>query len=112
MVRKPELEEYLEEIRKQVCSRCVERPPGGPPCAPLGKTCGVEAHLAELVDSIHEVKSGWIGPYLDRNRRVICECCPQRGDSCCPCAMDYLAVLLVEAVETVDARSAYEAASL
>ena len=37
--------EYLAEIRKQVCSRCVERPPGGPPCAPLGKQCGVEMHL-------------------------------------------------------------------
>jgi hypothetical protein len=112
MDRKPELSEYLDEIRKQVCSQCVERPPGGPPCAPLGKVCGVETHLAAVVDAIHQVKSGWIGPYLDHNRRTICQGCPQRNTGDCPCALDYLAVLLVGAVETVDERSAYEAASL
>jgi hypothetical protein len=112
MARKPELAEYLTEIRKQVCSKCVERPFGGPPCAPLGKTCGVEVHLPELIDAIHEVRSDWIGPYQDQARRSICQTCPQRSSSNCPCAMDYLAVLLVEAVETVDQRSAYEAAAL
>ena len=33
MVAECELAEYLDEIRREVCSRCVERPPGGPPCA-------------------------------------------------------------------------------
>ena len=28
-----DLEEYLQEIREQVCVHCIERPPGGPPCA-------------------------------------------------------------------------------
>jgi hypothetical protein len=112
MVRQPTLAEYLDEIRRHVCTRCVERPPGGPPCAPLGKVCGIETHLPEVVDAIHQVKSDWIWPYLDNNRRTICQCCPQRATSDCPCAMDYLAVLLVEAVEAVDARSAYEAAAL
>jgi hypothetical protein len=104
MVRKPDLMEYLEEIRKEVCSRCVERPPGGPPCAPLGKTCGVEEHVAELVDSVHQVRSNLIAPYLDRNRCTICSHCANRGNSDCPCAMDYLAILVVEAIEAVDAR--------
>ncbi len=27
------LEEYMAEIRQHVCARCIERPPGGPPCA-------------------------------------------------------------------------------
>jgi hypothetical protein len=112
MVRKPDLAEYLEEIRKQVCSRCVERPPGGPPCAPLGKICGIESHLPELVEAIRQVKSGAIGPYLDHNRHAICEGCSRHNGSDCPCPMDYLSVLLVEAVEAVDARSAYEAATL
>jgi hypothetical protein len=31
MLSDAELNEYLNEIRQQVCSRCVERPPGGPP---------------------------------------------------------------------------------
>jgi hypothetical protein len=112
MDRKPELAEYLDEIREQVCSRCVERPPGGPPCAPLGKTCGIETHLPELVEAIHQVRSDLIAPYLHHNRRTICQGCAQHNTSQCPCPMDYLSVLLVQAVETVDARSAYEAASV
>jgi hypothetical protein len=98
--------EYLDEIRRQVCSRCVERPPGGPPCEPLGKQCGIELHLPELIDAIHGVNSESIAPYLETNRRLICEGCPRQHASDCPCPMDYLAVLLVQAVETVDARRA------
>jgi hypothetical protein len=112
MVSQAQLNEYLDEIRKQVCSRCVERPPGGPPCAPLGKVCGIEAHLAEIIDSIHENNSGLIKPYLETNRKHVCQECTFLHSSTCPCPMDYLVVLLVEAVETVDARRAQEAAEV
>lgn len=104
MVTDAELTEYLDEIRKQVCSHCVERPPEGPPCAPLGKECGVELHLPEIINAIHEVRSDLIAPYLDNNRHRICETCALHHGSNCPCPMDYLAVLLVQAVETVDRR--------
>jgi hypothetical protein len=104
MLAEIDLQEYLDEIRQEVCSRCVERPPGGPPCGPLGKPCGVEMHLPQLVDAIHEVHSDLIAPYLDNNRSRICQCCAFLGSSCCPCPMDYLAVLVVEAVEAVDRR--------
>jgi hypothetical protein len=106
MVSAAELNEYLDEIRQQVCSRCVERPPGGPPCAPLGKQCGIEEHLPELIDAIHDVNSEGIARYLDHNRQKICCTCPALHSSICPCPMDYLAVLLVQAVETVDQRRA------
>ena len=104
MLAEAELSEYMEEIRKQVCSRCIERPPGGPPCAPLGKTCGIELHLPQLIDSIHGVESNVIDPYLLHNREQVCEHCVHHHTDICPCPMDYLAVLLVEAVETVDRR--------
>jgi len=106
MVTAATLNEYLDEIRQQVCTHCVERPPGGPPCAPLGKQCGIELHLPELVDSIHGIDSASIVPYLDTNRHQICAYCPRLEKPDCPCPMDYLAVLLVQAVETVDARRA------
>jgi hypothetical protein len=99
-----DLAEYLGEIREQVCSRCPERPPGGPPCAPLGKACGVEMHLPQLIDSIHTVQSHRIDPYLAHNRMEICTHCAFLHSSICPCPMDYLAVLVVEAVEAVDQR--------
>jgi hypothetical protein len=49
----PNLNDYLSEIRAHVCSRCTERPPGGPPCEPLGKRCGVELNLRWLVYAVH-----------------------------------------------------------
>jgi hypothetical protein len=108
MTGKIETAEYLAEIRKQVCSRCPERPPGGPPCAPLGKTCGVEAHLEALLDSIHQVSSPLLEPYLAHNRDHICEQCAFLHSSICPCPMDYLAALVVEAVEAVDERHKHQ----
>lgn len=104
MVTETDTNEYLEEIRREVCSRCVERPPGGPPCAPLGKSCGIELHLPELIESIGQVHSPGIAPYLRHNRAGICSHCAFLHSSICPCPMDYLSVLLVEAVETVDER--------
>ena len=104
MVTEAALVEYRDEIRKQVCSICVERPVGGPPCAPLGKQCGIEMHLPKLIDSIHKVNSESIRPYLEMNRSSICSKCSALHSSICPCPMDYLAVLLVRAIETVDRR--------
>jgi hypothetical protein len=99
-----EMQEYLAEFRDQVCSRCVERPPGGPPCAPLGKKCGVELHLPMYLQAIHEVDSPSIEPYLDNLHRRVCTRCERRGCDGCPCPLDYLLVLMVQAVETVDRR--------
>jgi hypothetical protein len=97
--------EYLDEIRRTVCSRCVERPAGGPPCGPLGKPCGVEMHLPQLINSVHRVRSDWLGPYVDGNREAICSWCPSRKDSHhCPCPMETLIALIVPAVEAVDRR--------
>jgi hypothetical protein len=59
-------------------------------------------HLPQLIDAVREVQSGSIGPYLENNRRKICEHCPMLPGCDCPCPMDYLAVLVVQAVETVD----------
>jgi hypothetical protein len=106
MTATPDLAEYLAEIRKQVCSRCVERPPGGPPCAPLGKVCGIELHLPEIVQAIREVRSDWLEDYLENDRAKVCAKCPHLHGAMCPCPMDYLAELLVEAVEEVDQRYA------
>lgn len=106
MVTATELPEYLDEIRRRVCTRCVERTSGGPPCAPLGKQCGIELHLPALIDAIHDIDSASIVPYLYHNRQQICEHCPLLEKEGCPCPMDYLAVLVVQAVEAVDARRA------
>jgi hypothetical protein len=102
MVTATEAEEYLAMIRENVCRYCPERPAGGPPCLPLGKACGVEIHLPELIDAIHQVHSGLIAPYIAHNQNQICARCAFLHSSVCPCPMERLAVLVVEAVETVD----------
>jgi hypothetical protein len=99
-----ELEEYVAEVREQVCSRCVERLPGGPPCSPLGKACPVEMHLPRYLDAIREVNSPFLGPYLDNLHDRVCARCERRGSDNCPCPMNYLLVLMVQAVETVNQR--------
>jgi len=98
------LQEYLDEIRRRVCARCIERPPGGPPCLPLGKKCGIELHLAEYVKAVHAARSNVIDPYLDNIHGDVCAHCDQKGCTGCPCPMEYLVGLLVQAVETVDER--------
>jgi hypothetical protein len=94
--------EYLDAIRGHVCSRCVERPPEGPPCLPHGKVCGIELHLPRLLETVQRAHSVSIGPYLDRLHADVCAPCPHLGKECCRCPMDHLAVLLIEAIETVD----------
>ncbi len=104
MLAETDLGEYLTQIRTDVCSRCPERLPGAPPCAPVGKQCGVEMHLPKLIASIREVHSPVGAPYLNHNREQICTRCPLLHSDHCPCPMDYLAVLLIGAVEAVDQR--------
>ncbi len=71
------MEEYLSEIVRLVCA-CVERPEGGPPCGPLGKWCGVEYRLPDLIDAVHDAHGRWMGPYSDSTERHVCEHCPAR----------------------------------
>ena len=98
------LAEYLWEIRSEVCAHCVERPPDGPPCGPLGKHCGIEEHLDELAEEAHLIRSETIAPYLDEFHRRTCAVCKRRDTEECPCPLDYLHVLAVQAIDQVVCR--------
>jgi hypothetical protein len=104
MNAEPDLEEYLDEIRQHVCSRCIERPPGGPPCAPLGKRCGIELNLKRLVDAVQTVHSDCIDPYIAVFHDDVCAHCTNEPTSQCPCPLQPLLLLAVEAIEAVDER--------
>jgi len=104
MLAEAELEEYAVEIRERVCAHCIEKPPGGPPCAPLGKRCGVEANLDRLVEAVHHVHSGSIEPYVQVFHDEVCTHCANRSTNQCPCPLEYLLLLAVEAIEIVDER--------
>ena len=98
------LEDYAEELEKQVCRRCVARVAGAPPCAPQGVGCGVELHLEKLIEICHSIDGGLIDPYMDRLHDEICATCSVRPTDDCPCPLEYLLPLAVVAVETVDRR--------
>jgi hypothetical protein len=98
------LDEYVAELREQVCGHCVSRQNGAPPCEPLGVGCGVERHLERLIDICRSVDSPLIDPYLDRLRDEICADCEYQNQPVCPCPLKYLLPLAVSAVETIEQR--------
>jgi hypothetical protein len=104
VVTASDLDEYLAEIRARVCSRCIERPPHGPPCGPLGKRCGIELHLPAIVGVAQSSRSRLIDPYMEAFHRDVCAHCTNQPTSQCPCPLDYLLLLAIEAIDAVDAR--------
>jgi hypothetical protein len=104
VISEVEREEYLAEIRRQVCSSCDEKPAGGPPCTPRGKPCGVELYLPELIDAIHEADSELLEPFQASKQRHVCGRCAYLHSSACPCPMDFWFAPLIEAVQAVDRR--------
>lgn len=99
-----EYEEYLAELRTHVCARCIERAPGCPPCAPHGKACGIELHVPELVHLCRTSPNVQMAPYIEDLHSQICEHCSNKDGPTCPCPLDYLLQLAVEAIERVEER--------
>jgi len=99
-----ELDECMAEIRDHVCIRCIEKLPGAPPCAPQGKRCGIELHLADVIEVCHAARGKMMDPYITRFHEDVCSHCANRTTMQCPCPLDYLLLLAVEAVEAVDER--------
>jgi len=104
MLTNAEHDEYLAEIRSHVCSRCVQRGPGCPPCAPNDQPCGIEQHLPELVEICRTTDSIQMADYIDKLHELICPDCAYKDTAACPCPLDYLLQLAVEAVERVESR--------
>ena len=99
MYTQPQLDEYMAEIRDQVCSRCIERPPGAPPCAPQGKQRGIELHLMEIVELTHRTRSQAMDPYIEHFHDDVCSHCSKRDTDQWPCPLDPLLQLAIESVD-------------
>lgn len=99
-----DLSEYRAQLRADVCSRCIERRSHTPQCDQEGGGCGIELHLAELIELCRTTNSARIDPYVEQLHAKICPYCDQQDAPCCPCPLDYLLALAVESVETVERR--------
>jgi len=97
-------DEYLGALRAEVCSRCIVRQAGGPPCAPRGLPCGIEAHVPKLVEICRNTHSVLMDPYIEQLHEQICTDCEFKDSPACPCPLDYLLQLAVEAIEGVERR--------
>jgi len=106
-----EFGDYVAELRAHVCSRCIERAPGSPPCAPRGKPCGIELHVPALVQICRSTDSEQLEPYIERLHAEVCENCSNKDGPTCPCPLDYLLELTVEAIERVERRRTAAAAA-
>ena len=106
MATTSEYDEHLAELREHVCSRCIERTPGCPPCSPHDKGCGIERHVPRLVEICRTTDSALIDPYIEQLHELVCPECEYRDTPNCPCPLDYLLQLAVEAVERVEHRRA------
>ena len=104
MIAALDLDEYLAELRDQVCSHCIVRRPGAPPCDAIGVGCGIEQHLEQIVRIVQAVDSSQIDPYSERMKDEICADCAYREEAVCPCPLKYLLPLAISAVETVEQR--------
>src|SRR3990172_3520113 len=83
-----EFDEYLAELREGVCSRCIARPPGYPPCSPHRIGCGIEQHVPQLVEICRTTESCLMDPYIDQLHDTICKDCANRTEPSCPCPLD------------------------
>jgi hypothetical protein len=60
--------------------------------------------VPELVEICRSINSSQMEPYIERLHDEICSECKYRTAPTCPCPLDYLLKLAVEAVERVEQR--------
>jgi hypothetical protein len=101
-----EYDEHLAALREEVCGHCIERLPGAPPCGSLNKGCGIEEHVPKLAAICRSTQSALMEPYIEKLHDEICPQCKYQDTPSCPCPLDYLLQLAVEAVEKVERRRA------
>lgn len=99
-----DLADYQVQLQADVCSHCIERSSHVPPCGEVGGGCGIVMHLAELVELCRTTDSARIDPYIEKLHSQICATCDRQDAPCCPCPLDYLLALAVEAIEKVERR--------
>lgn len=109
------MQEYLEAIRHQVCSVCIDGLFDGKgqfvQCGlPADRTCPIEVYLPEVIELVQAIESPLMEPYFEVLREKICNECLQAEDGVCElrlkadCALDRYFILVVGAIEEVESQ--------
>lgn len=102
------MQKYLEAIRKNVCSICVDSTDEGECTLTKSEICAVEKFLPRIVDVIHNTSEDDLQTYLEELREKVCAECRTNGDDNCylredaNCALDRYFPLIVDAIKSVD----------
>lgn len=99
-------ERVLKRIEERVCPVCAFRGADGRCYPPDEQGCPIQHKLDAVIDSVLEVQSPRMDPYVERLRVVVCdECRNQDAHHHCrlreaaDCALDDYFGLLVEIIE-------------
>ena len=108
--------EYRQKVMERICAACVDRRADGSCGLDPALECEVEKHLPEMLTLVKGVTSDRIGDYVERLRQNVCRVCNEvESDGTCAlrsrvdCTLDRYLVLVVEAIEDLERRTAGDA---
>jgi hypothetical protein len=99
-------EEYLEAVRRRVCTVCLDRRDDGS-CGLSHRTCAIEAHLPHVGEAVLKIESARMDEYVAAIETQICGRCESGPAERCghrekgECALDTYLYLVVAAVPDV-----------
>ena len=82
------MKEYLEAVRKSVCSVCIDGIFDGSEqfirCGlPEEKICPIEVYLPEVIKVVESIESPQMGDYINLLREQVCKNCLQNSNGKC-----------------------------
>ena len=102
------MEKYLDAIRKNVCSICVDSDENGECRLTEKELCAVESYLKEIIELAENMTDEYYDKYYENLREKICaNCRAKSADGNCylrddaNCALDRYFPLVVETVRKV-----------
>lgn len=106
-----DLKAYEEAISAQVCTRCLERT--GRAICGTGSwdDCALNRFLPEIVSVVNSVQSDSVHDSVHDLHKIICVSCRENVDGFCElrasldCPLDQYFVLIVRAIQDVNART-------
>ena len=102
------MQKYLDAIRDNVCSICVDSNDRGDCTLTEKELCAVEYYLPNIIEVIHNSDADDIHEYYDELKEKICKHCRGEGDKDCylredsNCALDRYFPLIIETIKKVD----------
>lgn len=103
---------YLDSIRENICSICVDSSETGKCLLTKQEICAVEKYLPGIVDIVHSIQSNNIADYINLLKGKICSYCrlQDKFGNCAlrddvNCSLDRYFPHIVETIKRVDKKN-------